>query len=126
MKLRVRGNSIRLRLTQSEIVRFGETGLVEEIIEFGGESKLIYALESSAQAKSVEAGFSENRVVVIIPQSKAENWTNSNKVGIKAEQSIGDNKILRLLIEKDFACLEPREGEEDADTFPHPAGNTKC
>lgn len=123
--MRVRGNSIRLRLTQSEVEQFEKKGLVEEIIEFG-ERELIYALESSAKAEKVEAEFKDNRIVVIIPQNDAKRWANSNEVGIKTEYNISDEKTLQLLIEKDFACLEPREGEEDADTFPHPAGNEKC
>ena len=34
MKLRIRGNSIRLRLTQSEVEKIKEMGLVEEKTEF--------------------------------------------------------------------------------------------
>lgn len=123
--MRVRGNSIRLRLTQSEVEQFEKKGLVEEIIEFG-ERALIYALESSAKAEKVEAEFKDNRIVVIIPQNDAKRWANSNQVGIKTEQNISVNKTLRLLIEKDFACLEPREGKEDSDAFPHPSENAKC
>ena len=124
--MRARGNSIRLRLTQSEVEQFSETGLVEEDIEFGGERKLIYALESSPEAETVKADFKDNRIVVIIPQNQAKRWANSNEVGIEVEQNIGGDRTLRLLIEKDFACLEIREGEEDADAFPHPSGNIKC
>lgn len=123
--MRVRGNSIRLRLTQSEVVRFRETGLVEESVRFSGKHKLIYALESSAEAETVKANFNDNRIVIIVPQDEAERWASSNEIGIKGEQKIGD-KTLRLLIEKDFACLESREGEEAADTFPHPLENMKC
>ena len=36
MKLRIRGNSIRLRLTQSEVRRLAEVGSVEEWTDFGG------------------------------------------------------------------------------------------
>lgn len=32
-------------------------------------------------------------------------------------------RTLRILIEKDFSCLEPRDGEEDTDTFAHPFQN---
>ena len=126
MKMRVRGNSIRLRLTQSEVVEFSETGSVEDAIEFGGGNKLIYALCSKPEAETVKAEYEDNRIVITVPQTQARRWVDSNDVGIKIEQDIGGGNVLRLLIEKDFACLEPREGEEDADAFPHPSGNLKC
>jgi hypothetical protein len=46
MKLRLQGNSVRLRLTRSEVERLRETGLVEESIEFGSGESLVYRLQS--------------------------------------------------------------------------------
>jgi hypothetical protein len=31
---------------------------------------------------------------------------------------------LQILVEKDFACLTPRKGEDDGDAFPNP--NETC
>ena len=32
-----------------------------------------------------------------------------------------------ILVEKDFQCLAPREGEDESDMFPHPDGDsTTC
>jgi hypothetical protein len=126
MKLRIRGNSVRLRLTQSEVARFGEVGLVEEIVEFGAlpEQQMIYALEAAADGENVGAAFENNRLRVSIPRIQAEKWVNSNQMGIEAEQTVNGGKRLRILIEKDFACLDTRPGEDDADAFPHPAGKT--
>jgi hypothetical protein len=28
--------------------------------------------------------------------------------------------VLGILVEKDFACLAPREGEDESDMYPHP------
>lgn len=122
----MRGNTIRLRLTQSEVAKFADTNVIEEIIEFGGGKKLIYAIESAAEIEVMNARFENGRISIFVPQEVARQWTNSNQTGIKAEQNIGSNKVLRLLIEKDFACLEPREGEDDTDTFPNPLENKKC
>lgn len=127
MKLRVKNNSVRLRLTQTEVARFAESGQVEEAIEFGiGEAQnFIYALEVMA-GDGVSAKFENNRITVFVPRATADEWTNTGKVGIEAEQAIGDGKILRLLIEKDFACVEPRAGDEDADAFSHPLEEKSC
>ena len=33
---------------------------------------------------------------------------------------LDDGEKLSILIEKDFACLAPRAGEDEADMYPHP------
>ena len=38
------------------------------------------------------------------------------------DQDVGGDEPLRILVEKDFACLVEREGEDDSDAFPHPDG----
>ncbi|MDQ4123525.1 MAG: hypothetical protein M3209_18975 [Acidobacteriota bacterium] len=127
MKLRVRNNSIRLRLTQPEVAAFAATGKVEEAIEFGltDDKKLIYKIEK-AEASSVRAEFEDGVITILVPTAQAENWTSTSEIGIKAEQDLGGEKTLKILIEKDFACLEAREGEEDNDAFPHPEQRKVC
>lgn len=119
---------MRLRLTKSEVARFAEKGLVEEAIEFGfaPPRRMIYALQTAATAEKVSAAFDDNRLSVSIPKSEAEKWTGSNQIGIEARQSLGEEKDLRILIEKDFACLETRPGEDEADAFPHPLEDKVC
>lgn len=126
MKLRIRGNTLRLRLTQSEVAQFVETGAVKETVEFGaGENqKLVYALAAAENIKAPRAVLENNQITVFLPKEQAETWTQTNQVGIRAEQQIDDSKILQILIEKDFACLEKRAGDDDADAFPHPLKTT--
>jgi hypothetical protein len=128
MKMRVRGNSIRLRLTQSEVQRFAATGRVEETICFGVEPEncLIYALQSSIATETTNAKFQANQIVVFVPEALGQRWADTDEIGLHAEQNLGGGKRLRLLIEKDFACAERREGEDDSDAFPHPPENTVC
>ncbi len=114
MKLRIRENSIRLRLTKSEVAEFAEKGLVENQTEFG-KSAFIYALKSSDSAQNLQAEFENGRIEILIPQTIAKNWTNTEEVGIS-----GETGTLKILIEKDFACLSEREGEDESDSFPHP------
>lgn len=122
MKLRIRGNSIRLRLTKSEVAEIGAGRMVEEAVEFGTEParNFVYALVPAADAETPRAVFDGNRIAVFVPQKQASDWARTNQIGIESENSTGENSGLRILIEKDFACLEPRAGEEDADTFANP------
>ncbi len=128
MKLRVKNNSVRLRLTQSEVSVFARSGRIEEAIEFGVEphQRLVYALETGTKTETLLAMMKDNRITIFVPKIKADEWTQTAQVGMEAEQEIGGGKTLRLLIEKDFACLEPRAGREDADAFPHPLEGETC
>ncbi len=120
MKLRIRGNSIRLRLTKSEVATLGAGGRVQEETVFSTTNKFAYALEATNVAQ-VEANFTDGCINIRIPQHEAQAWANTESVGIEAEQS-----ALKIIIEKDFACLSPR-GEEDSDTFEHPrTGQSNC
>jgi hypothetical protein len=126
MKLRIRGDSLRLRLSQGEVIRLRETGEVGDCIHFGDRS-LDYVLVS-ADVDAPRARFEGDRIEVTLPRALAHGWASGDDVGIEAEQQLASG-TLRLLIEKDFRCLAPRAGEEDTDGFPHPgagAGSDGC
>lgn len=127
MKLRVRNNSIRLRLTQTEVAAFAENKAVGETVEFGlsSDKHLIYRLEQAA-VEDVRADFADGKITIFVPRAEAENWALTDQIGIKAEQNLGGEKLLKILIEKDFACLDPRAGEDESDAFPHPNAGKSC
>ncbi|MFN2456197.1 MAG: hypothetical protein ABR577_18490 [Pyrinomonadaceae bacterium] len=123
MKLRIRGNSLRLRLTKPEVARIAEGLPLEETIMFGLEphQRLSYALECSDNGENITADYRDGHITVRLPQSIARKWATTDQISINGEQTLdGGGATLRLLIEKDFACLTERRGAEDADTFPHP------
>ena len=120
MKWRIRGNALRLRLTRSEVARFGEVGRVEDAIEFGPEpqQRLVCMLQASADAPAVAAQYDGHCITVTVPASVARQWVESEQVGMEGEQPLGAGRALRLLIEKDFACIHKREEDRDPDAFP--------
>lgn len=127
MKLRLKNNSVRFRLTQPETARLTSEGRVEEAIEFGPQAggKFVFALETIEGKGEIRAIFDERRLTIFIPRERAAKWSETGQIGLEAEQNIGGEKTLRLLIEKDFACLAPRAGEDDSDAFPHPTTEGK-
>ena len=58
MKLRIQGNSLRLRLSQSEVAQFSKTGFVEDSIQFAPGAMFAYALESMSSLATPQALFS--------------------------------------------------------------------
>ena len=122
MKLRVLDNSIRLRLTQSEVELVRTDGLVRGRVPFAGSNSFDYVLESSPATVKPEAHMSNNMLTVRIPETEVNAWADSEEVSISASQILDGGDHLSILVEKDFACLAPREGEDEADMYPHPKG----
>jgi hypothetical protein len=119
LKLRIQDNSIRFRLTRSEVDSLGQDGSVSGVVHFPGGSSLEYAVETSSLTGQPRANFSHDRLVVQIPQAAARQWAATEQVSITGAESL-DKGSLAILVEKDFACLTPREGENETDMFPHP------
>jgi hypothetical protein len=126
MKLRIKGNSLRLRVSPSEMKQLLQSGRVEETIYFGAdeEARLTYAVEQSAQAGAMKVAYRPQEVTVVVSSREARNWAEGNGVGLYgATGSV--HGTLELAIEKDFACLE-KAGAENDDTFPNPKQGVIC
>ncbi len=119
MKLRIKGPTLRLRLTQGEILALLDQGIVEERVPFAGGVSLVYRLRRDAAAAEIAATFRNGVVEILVPERKAREWCTTELVTLAHEQALPDG-ALRIALEKDFACLAPREGEDESDNFPHP------
>lgn len=118
LKLRIQDNSVRLRLTRGEVERMRQEGRVSAITAFPGGVRLEYALEASEGAG---ARFAAGRLAISVPRTSVEQWAGSEEqVSIEGTQPLDDGGQLAILVEKDFRCLTPREGENESDMFPHP------
>lgn len=121
MKLRIRGNSLRLRISRSEVDRLVNDGRIEETTWFGRDdgSRMSYVLEHEAGAKAVDLRFDPPVLAVIVPTSQVREWAAGGEVGIYTSLDLGARGVLDLVIEKDFACLHGTD-EENEDAFPNP------
>lgn len=127
MKLRLLDNSIRMRLTRPEVDTALKDGLVKGQVTFAGRHSFSYVLESSPATVKAEAQIANNKLTVTVPEADIREWASSDQVTISAEQELDDGTKLKITVEKDFACLAPREGEDESDMFPHPqAGQDSC
>ena len=127
MKLRLQSNSVRLRLKRGEVEQLVKLGRVEEtiIVGDGAEDLFVYALESSPKVFAPKVSLAKNHLLVEVPRETAVRWATGEDVGIETALSVGGGRELRVLVEKDFACLNGPE-EQNRDTFPNPLAGTKC
>ena len=125
MKLRIKGNSLRLRVSRSELATLIKSGAIEETIHFAMEpnAKFTYALRHEPTATTVRIEYLPQQVAVLLSTEDAERWAASDQVGIygSSETSVG---ALEIVVEKDFACLDGNALDDDA--FPNPNAESVC
>ena len=127
MKLRIKGNTLRVRVSRSEVARLLVADPLEETIYFTPEptAKLTYALQQDQSLSRPAVQYALNRVTILIPTHHVISWGTSDQVGIAEEIGLGNLGSLGLLIEKDFACLD-RSDKDNEDTFPNPNAGKQC
>jgi hypothetical protein len=113
MKLRFHGNTLRLRLSQSDVARFAEIGEISEVVRFAGDQTLSYEIES-ADRDGIAAIFENDSIRILLPAATAQRWVESDDTGME-----GWSGPLRVIVEKDFQCLH-KDAAQDADAFPNP------
>lgn len=118
MKLRVHKNSIRLRLSQSEVKKIGQGQPIVEILEIGvgQQGHFSYSLIPVEEENDILADYGQNNLKVIFPKQLAIEWASTDRVSLSNQMDNG----LSILIEKDFQCLHRRPGEDEADNFRNP------
>jgi hypothetical protein len=126
MKLRIKGNSLRLRVTPSDVKHLLRSGEIREHVQFTANSqdRLTYAVISSSSGATTVA-YQLGDITVSVPEVQLKKWAGSDDVGVYAEVELGDDQALSVTIEKDFACLDLSDAENE-DTFPNPNLAATC
>lgn len=118
MKIRIKGNTIRFRLTKTEVSTLCRDGCIEEVTDFGGTS-FRYAVERKPTPTPLQATFADNRLTLAISDEKVANWDTNSIVGFEYIMQVANDKTLELLLEKDFVCMDERM-EDQSDNYPNP------
>lgn len=122
MKIRMVGNSVRLRVGRGELARFLADGRIEETVRFAAtpEAAFTYSLEVSAPATTAASvRYAPSNLAVLVTPEQVRHWRKEDEVGIYTQVDIGAGQALEIAIEKDFACVHGSESE-NADSFPNP------
>lgn len=112
MKLRIKSNSVRYRLTRTDMAQLATVGYLEDRVDFGGQT-LFFALQRTTN-EQLSSTFINNTITVYAPAYMIAELSDTDKVGF--ENNGGD---LYLLIEKDFTCLD-NVTEDQSDNYPNP------
>lgn len=118
MKLRMLESSIRLRLSRQEVEAFGRGERIQSTARFPNGGVFVYALSTTA-GDAVTVRYDDDCIEVQVPRQTAMKWAESEATEIAAEQATTGG-VFAILIEKDFICLHPRQGDSPLERFPNP------
>jgi hypothetical protein len=118
MKIRIKGNSLRYRLTKSEISTLAQQGIMKEQTKFPG-STLTYAIKATTDPE-LSATFEQETITLSVPNHMLQQWADTNQVGLEQHMLLQGGGSLLLLIEKDFKCIDADAGEDQSDFFENP------
>lgn len=122
MKIRIKGNTIRYRLSKIEVEEFSNKGYLEECTEFRSAS-FKYALCAAKDLQQLDADMSQNKITVYFPEHLKNEWFTSEQVGYKNSINTPSGESMLLLVEKDFACIDNVD-EDQSQNYPNP--NAVC
>lgn len=119
MKLRIKGDSLRLRLTQGEVRELAERGAVADHVHFAPGVELTYGIRRDEKVSTLTAHYGGNSIEIRVPDAVAREWCATDMVTLEYSTPTAQGH-LRLVVEKDFSCLVPRVGEDETDHLAHP------
>ncbi len=123
MKIRIKGNAIRLRLTRSEVQAVATEGYLADETAFR-VARFTYALKADPNLDQLNADFKDGTITLYMPTSFAQEWYNTEKVGFEHHLKFHSGELLHLLIEKDFMCMD-ESTEDQSDNYPNPSATEK-
>lgn len=123
MKIRIRGNTIRIRLMRSEVETVANSGYLSEKTEFN-IGYFTYAIKVVDGINSLSADFKSDTITLYLPAAFATEWITTERVGFEENIKLNNGSNLFVLIEKDFVCMD-ESVEDQSDNYPNPAANKR-
>jgi hypothetical protein len=121
MKLRFRGNSVRLRLNRREVESLAAGRPLQEGVDFPGHTRLDYSLHSEPVAHP-EVSFQNGSIRISAPLKQVKDWAAGDEIGLYFNLP-ANGATLTVAIEKDLECVDGSPGERDPDAFPRSGRN---
>ncbi len=118
MKIRIKGDSIRFRLTQSEVQTLSEKGTIMDTTNFE-TSQFRYGVTLNNAIDNLKASFSAHTITLEVPELQGRSWYTNDIITIDHTVKNTKGSLLYLLLEKDFTCLD-NTAEDQSDNYPNP------
>ena len=118
MKVRIRANNIRLRLGQEEMEQLRSGEVVEDRLSFGPDNGIVWSVQIGHTGSGPSISRVGDLIRVTIPRL---GWLDDeSEEGYRTSVESSPGYPVGIAVERDYACLQPRDPVEDRDSFPHP------
>ena len=118
MKLRLQGNTLRLRLRRSDVEQLLATGRVEETVLFPGGA-LAYSLVLDDAVDVACADMTGSEIRVRLPRQQGLTWCHGEETSLSSP-----GVVPTVLVERDFVRTAVEE-PDDHDRFTNPRSGRK-
>ena len=117
MKIRLLDQSLRIRISKTELDTLADGADVIAITDFGFKS--IQFVLKKTDTSGIVLTESQRAICLGIPINYVNRMHTSNKVGFQQRILLSNNLYLNCKIEKDYKCLTERN-EDESDLFINP------
>lgn len=117
MKVRLLNNTIRVRISKTEMKELAAQKYLCTKTSFVGNFLGTYLMVLDQEAVSIN--LQNHRIEIKIPQVLIEKMSKDDQIGFTKDIEIENNETLQFTLEKDFQCLEPRS-EDESDLYENP------
>jgi hypothetical protein len=108
---------------QKEVEALRLNGHMATTTKFPNGKKLSSEIIATDNAEA-EISFDAGAIILLLPSEKISMWADSDEEGIYFDLATDGADLLKVKVEKDYACLTVREGEDDSDAYVNP--NETC
>jgi len=111
MKIRIEGQTIRFRLSHSDVHTLEHTGQID------AELYVPSLLQFTIQKGRLNVYYNQNQMVVSLPEDWLTSWTENEKVGFEFDHDFKRGPAdmafhsLNVIVEKDYPCAHTKEGK---------------
>lgn len=104
MKLRIHGNSLRLRISDADLSRLRWEGRLECWMGLGPGRRFTYSIETSHDTDRMTAHFESDALTLLMPREWVDQWTPAEDERLESMQDIDGDQQLHIVVEKDLPC----------------------
>ena len=112
MKIRFHGQEVRVRLGLSEVAALCDGRQVQTQLRLGPvPSAQLSFIVRPARVSMLEAHFTGGNLLLQVPETLLHGWLDDTREGFERRQHIVGDTTLLLKLEKDYACMHPKEDD---------------
>ncbi len=114
MKLRINGNSVRIRLLEEELEILYKNREITERVQFKDGNWFEYGV-FIVDEPEIDSTFENFLIRIPIPSKEIELWRSQRDFSFRRSEMISQDMTLNILIEKELGCIHSDKKTRNAE-----------